>query len=107
VGFALGVDRIVLASGKPPGSHVEVYLVSEAGPEDALVAASSLRMAGLSVDFDTEGRRVEAQFKSASRIEARAVVVLKAQSDEVDVRIDDERAQLPLASVPEWLRDRL
>jgi histidyl-tRNA synthetase len=89
------------------GSHVEVYLVSEAGPEDALVAASSLRMAGLSVDFDTEGRRVEAQFKSASRIEARAVVVLKAQSDEVDVRIDDERAQLPLASVPEWLRDRL
>jgi histidyl-tRNA synthetase len=107
VGFALGVDRIVLASGKPVGSHVEVYLVSEAGPEDALVAASSLRMAGLSVDFDTEGRRVEAQFKSASRIEARAVVVLKAQSDEVDVRIDDERAQLPLASVPEWLRDRL
>jgi histidyl-tRNA synthetase len=107
VGFALGVDRIVLASGKPPGSHVDVYLVSEAGPEDALVAASSLRMAGLRVDFDTEGRRVEAQFKSASRIEARAVVVLRAQGDEVDVRIDEERAPLPLAAVPEWLRDRL
>jgi histidyl-tRNA synthetase len=107
VGFALGVDRIVLASEKPPGSHVDVYLISEAGAEDALVASSSLRMAGLRVDFDTEGRKVEAQFKSASRIEARAVVVLKAQGDEVDVRIGDERAQMPLASVPEWLRDRL
>jgi histidyl-tRNA synthetase len=107
VGFALGVDRIVLSSRKEPGSRVDVYLVSEAGPEDALVAASSLRLAGLRVDFDTEARRVEAQFKSAGRIEARAVVVLRSQGDDVDVRIDEERAQMPLAAVAEWLRDRL
>jgi histidyl-tRNA synthetase len=106
VGFALGVDRIVLASGKETGSQVDVYVVSETGPEEALIASSSLRLAGLRVDFDTEGRRVEAQFKAASRLDARAVVVLRAQED-VDVRIDEERAQMPLHAVPGWLEERL
>ncbi len=107
VGFALGVDRIVLASGKDAGSQADVYLVSETGPENALIAASGLRLAGLSVDFDTEGRRVEAQFKSASRTGARALVVLKGDGDEVDVRIGGEREQMGLDAVPEWLGDRL
>jgi histidyl-tRNA synthetase len=107
VGFALGVDRIVLALGKDAEARVDVYLVSETGPEAALIAASSLRLAGLRVDFDTEGRKVEAQFKTASRIQARAVVVLKAEGEQVDARIDAERAQMPLASVPDWLGDHL
>jgi histidyl-tRNA synthetase len=107
VGFALGVDRIVLASGKAAGSEIDVYVVSETGPDDALMAASHLRLAGLRVDFDTEGRRVEAQFKTASRLEARAVIVLKAEGEEVDVRIDEERALMPLDVVPEFLGDRL
>ena len=107
VGFALGVDRIVLASAKEAGSEVDVYLVSETGPEDALFAASSLRLAGLRVDFDTEGRRVEAQFKTASRLGARAVVVVKGQDEEVSVRIDEEREQMGLEAVPGWLRERL
>jgi histidyl-tRNA synthetase len=106
VGFALGVDRIVLASAKDSGSQVDVYLVSETGPEDALIASSSLRLAGLRVDFDTEGRKVEAQFKSASRLGARAVVLLRAAGEDPDVRIDDERAQMPLDAVPGWLEDR-
>jgi histidyl-tRNA synthetase len=107
VGFALGVDRIVLASGKDAGPRVDVYLVSETGPEDALIAASILRLAGLRVDFDTEGRKVEAQFKAASRLDARAVVVLKGSGEDVEARIDQERAQMPLDTVPEFLGDRL
>jgi histidyl-tRNA synthetase len=97
----------VLALGKDAEARVDVYLVSETGPEAALIAASSLRLAGLRVDFDTEGRKVEAQFKTASRIQARAVVVLKAEGEQVDARIDAERAQMPLASVPDWLGDHL
>jgi histidyl-tRNA synthetase len=107
VGFALGVDRIVLATGKGAGTEIDVYLISETGPEDALAAASNLRLAGFRVDFDTEGRRVEAQFKTASRLGARSVVVLRGGGGEVDVRIDDERAQMQPADVPEFLKDRL
>jgi histidyl-tRNA synthetase len=107
VGFALGVDRIVLASTREPEGRVDVYLVSESGPIEAVVAASTLRREGLRVEVDTEGRKVEAQFKSASRLQARAVVVLPDGGDEVDVRIDGERARMPLASVAKWLEGRL
>jgi histidyl-tRNA synthetase len=107
VGFALGVDRIILATGADPAPQIDVYVVSERGPEAALNAASGLRLAGLRVDFDTEGRKVDAQFKRASRLEARSIVVLPAQAGEVEVRIHDERASMPLDSVPGWLKDRL
>ncbi|MBW3666358.1 MAG: histidine--tRNA ligase, partial [Actinobacteria bacterium] len=56
VGFALGIDRILLALGEPGHDHLEAYLVSETGPEEALGVASRLRESGLRVDFDTEGR---------------------------------------------------
>ncbi|HEU5112913.1 MAG TPA: ATP phosphoribosyltransferase regulatory subunit, partial [Acidimicrobiia bacterium] len=107
VGFALGVDRIVLASTREPEGRVDVYLVSESGPVEALIAASMLRREGLRVELDTEGRKVEAQFKSASRLEARAVVVLSGDRDEVEVRIEGERARMPIASVAKWLEGRL
>ncbi|MGH8943163.1 MAG: histidine--tRNA ligase [Acidimicrobiia bacterium] len=107
VGFALGVDRIVLASTREPAGRIDVYLVSESGPNEALIAASALRRDGLRVEFDTEGRKVETQFRAASRLEARAVVVLPAAGDDVDVRIGDERSGMPLGSVAKWLEGRL
>jgi len=107
VGFALGVDRIVLASTRKPEGRVDVYLVSESGPIEALIAASTLRRDGLRVELDTEGRKVEAQFRAASRLGARSVVVLPAAGDDLDVRIDDERSGMPLGSVAKWLEGRL
>jgi histidyl-tRNA synthetase len=83
-----------------------VYLVSESGPEEALVAASVLRRAGLRVDFDTEGRSVKAQFRAAVR-SAEAVVVLKQVGEEVEVRFGGERAGIPLDGVAGWLQGRL
>lgn len=107
VGFALGVDRIVLSSSRETGARVDVYLVSESGPADALIAASGLRRDGLRAEFDTEGRKVEAQFRAASRFGAPAVVVLPGAGDVVDVRIGEERSHMPLESVAKWLKDRL
>jgi len=107
VGFALGVDRIILGSTRKPEVRVDVYLVSEPGPIEAMIAASALRRDGLRVDFDTEGRKVEAQFKAASRLGARAVVVLREGGDQVDVRFGEERERMPVASVAKWLEERL
>jgi histidyl-tRNA synthetase len=103
VGLALGADRIVLSIGEFDGPTVGVYLVSEVGPGPALVAASSLRSEGIDVDFDTEGRSVKAQFRSASRSGAPVTVVL-GDGDQVDVRTAGDRALMSLREVPGYVR---
>lgn len=105
VGFALGMDRIVLASESAEAPALDAYLVSEAGPGDALVAASKLRGAGVSVDFDTEGRSVKAQFRAAKRSGARVTLVWKGQ-DPVDVQTEGERLEIPLGEVAAWIEER-
>jgi histidyl-tRNA synthetase len=107
VGFALGVDRITLATGREPAPAVEVFIVSEAPPTEALVAASQLRREGLRVDLDVEGRSIKAQFRSAGRSGAPVMLVLRSLEEPVDVRTEDgSRTEMPLEDVPGWLRAR-
>ncbi|HEX6146299.1 MAG TPA: histidine--tRNA ligase [Acidimicrobiia bacterium] len=104
VGFALGVDRIVLSSRRRPGPSIDVYVVSESSPDEALVAASTLRRDGLRVEFDTEGRSVKAQFRAAGRSGARALVVVGKGA--VEVRLDEEKAQMEIDEVAGWIGER-
>jgi histidyl-tRNA synthetase len=106
VGFALGIDRIMLALGNPDRTYLDAYLVSETGPEDALVAVSRLRADGLRVDFDVEGRSVKAQFRTAGRLEVPVVLVWKGAGMPVDVQTGEERTQLPLEEVSSWISNR-
>jgi histidyl-tRNA synthetase len=106
VGFALGIDRIILALGDPKRVHLDVYLVSEAGPTHALKVASKLREEGLRVDFDADGRSVKAQFRAARRLGSPAIVVSKGDDGMVDVQTENERVELPLQEVSRWLKDR-
>jgi histidyl-tRNA synthetase len=104
VGFALGVDRIVLSSRRRPEPSIDVYLVSESSSGDALLAASTLRRDGLRVEFDTEGRSVKAQFRAAGRSGARALVLIGEGA--VEVRLDEEKAQMEIDEVAGWIRER-
>lgn len=106
VGFALGIDRIMLSIGASTQPQLDAYLVSETGPEDALVAASRLRADGLRIDFDTEGRSVKAQFRSASKLEVPVVLVWKGHEEPVDIQTPEERTQRPLAEVSGWFREQ-
>lgn len=105
VGFALGIDRIMLALGDPIRGHLDAYLVSETGPLDAVEVASRLRHDGLRVDFDSEGRSVKAQFRTARRQEVPVILVWRGE-DPVDVQTSDGRIDLPLEEVASWLNDR-
>lgn len=106
VGFALGLDRIVIASGgEETVGGLDAYMVSERGPEDALVAASQLRRLGLHVDFDGEGRSVKAQFRTARRLEAPVILVLK-EDGSIDAQTECDRATLTLDEVPAWIEGR-
>jgi histidyl-tRNA synthetase len=102
VGFALGIDRLILAIGEPAGPYLDAYLVSETGPEEALRVASRLRQAGVSVDFDPDGRSVKAQFRAARRLDAPVILVWKGEGT-VDVLAGDERLEMPIEEVPDWL----
>lgn len=104
VGFALGIDRIMLALGEPERPYLDAYLVSETGPGDGLGIASKLRRQGVRVDFDTEGRSVKAQFRTARRLEVPVVLVWKGDGHLVDVQTEDERAELPLEEVSNWFK---
>ncbi|HEX6220452.1 MAG TPA: ATP phosphoribosyltransferase regulatory subunit, partial [Acidimicrobiia bacterium] len=104
VGFALGLDRMMLALGEPERPYLDAYLVSETGPEDAVRVASQLRREGVRVDLDTEGRSVKAQFRTARRLEVPVVLVWRGDGHLVDVQTEGERAELPLQEVSNWFK---
>jgi histidyl-tRNA synthetase len=106
VGFALGLDRIMLSLGDPESTHLDAYLVSEMGSSQGLEVASQLRAAGLRVDFDTEGRSVKAQFRSARRTGAPVILVWRGEGQLVDIQTEDGRSEAPLEEVARWFTDQ-
>lgn len=81
IGFALGVDRILLACDAEdvfaaPDSALDVFVVDVTGSTAALKACDELREAGLSADRSYGGRSMKAQMKLANRSGARFAVII-------------------------------
>lgn len=106
VGFALGIDRIMLALGNPEPAFLDAYLVSETGPEDALAVASAFRADGIRVDLDAEGRSVKAQFRTAGRLGVPVVLVWRGEGQPLGVQTKDGKTDIALEEVSAWLQTR-
>lgn len=81
VGFALGVDRTLLACDAEgcfvsPVRSVEVYVVDTAGGAAALEITHELRAAGRSADRAWEQRSMKSQMKSADKSGATVAVIV-------------------------------
>jgi histidyl-tRNA synthetase len=81
VGFAMGLDRLVLLlkeSGRKYSATPDLFVaVADEGSQDAaLTLASRLRREGLRVDFDTRGGSLKSQMKRADKSNARFTLVL-------------------------------
>ncbi len=81
VGFALGVDRTLLACDADgvfaaPDISMEVWVVSTDPGLDALVITDELRRAGLRADRSVDGRSMKSQMKAADRSKAQVAVIL-------------------------------
>lgn len=81
IGFALGLDRTLLACDAegvfaPPPTRVEVFVVDVTGGDEATAVCATLRAAGIGVDRAYEGRRMKAQMKAADRSGARLAVIV-------------------------------
>jgi histidyl-tRNA synthetase len=83
VGFALGIDRILLA-GEGEGlasrlqdtRRLDAFVVDFAGGGSARDLTAKLRAAGLRADRSFDGRSPKAQFKAADRSGARLAVIV-------------------------------
>ncbi|MEJ7800983.1 MAG: histidine--tRNA ligase [Ilumatobacter sp.] len=87
IGFALGVDRTLLACDDEgvfgaPDPSVDVFVVDTTGGEHALAITSELRAAGIAADRAYEQRSMKAQIKAADRSGARFAAIVG--TDEVD-----------------------
>jgi len=81
VGWAAGIERILLALGEaeePAGRDAFVAIADEGQRRRAMALATELRRAGLSAEVDLAGRGLKGQLKHADRIGARRVVILEA-----------------------------
>jgi len=81
VGFALGVERTLLACDDegvfgPPSTAVDVFVVDTTGGAEALSITDEVRGAGLSADRAYDRRSMKAQMKAADRSGARLAVIV-------------------------------
>ena len=96
VGWAAGIERILLASAEEPERRPRVFVAvakAEARP-DAFALARRLRGEGIRVEVEQAGRSMRGQLKQADRIGARTTVIL---GDAIDVKDMDsgEQRQAP------------
>jgi len=82
IGWAAGVERILLALGDEPGETARDAFVAVADEDQrrgAMALAGRIRAAGHSVEIDLAGRTLKGQLKHADRIGARRVVILESE----------------------------
>ncbi len=81
VGFALGVDRLLLACDAegtfpaPPGA-ADIFVVDVTGGAEATLLAEELRGAGIRAERAFDGRSMKAQMKAADRSGARWALLI-------------------------------
>ncbi|MGH1489626.1 MAG: histidine--tRNA ligase [Acidimicrobiales bacterium] len=94
VGFALGVDRTLLACDAadvfgPGDDAVDVWVVATTPGTEALELAEELRAAGIRADRSYDGRSMKAQMKAANRSGATLALIVgedEAAAGTVSVR---------------------
>ena len=114
LGFAAGVERLLIASGivpAPPMPPVYVAALGEAAAAEALVLARELRAAGRAAEGDARGGSLKSQLRRANALGARfAIVVGESELARGVVQAKDLAAhvqeEVPRGGVPAWLDAR-
>jgi histidyl-tRNA synthetase len=117
IGFALGVDRIVLSAGERAlarGPAVSVYAValSEEAARISFRLVTELRAAGIGAELDLAGRSMKGQLKDAARSGARIATIIgddEVAAGEVALkRLDSaEQRNVPIGEVVPAVRAEL
>ena len=111
VGFAAGIERILLALDEEVAGEGRDAFVAVADSDQrqrAMALAAELRHAGLLVELDLAGRSFKSQLKHANRIGARSVLILEADGSAQlrDMGSGEQRGVDPADAVGELARQR-
>ncbi len=103
VGWAAGVERILLAAGEehPAAPPVELYVaIDEDGRRgDAFATVTAARRAGLTAQMELAGRSLKGQLKHADRLGARFVAILGARDTVLRDMQSTEQETVPADAV--------
>ena len=90
VGWAAGVERILLAAAapEPAPDPVDLYVAHDAARRQAFDTLLDARRAGLRAQMETTGRSLKGQLKHADRLGARYVAIVDADG----IQLRDPRA---------------
>jgi histidyl-tRNA synthetase len=99
VGWAAGIERILLAAGAAEQDNGIDVFVAGTG-RDAFMLVGQLRGSGLRAEMEQAGRSLKGQLKQADRLGARWTVIL---GDDIEVKDMDTGAQQRAGSVDEVL----
>jgi histidyl-tRNA synthetase len=106
VGWAAGVERILLASEAetPPQERVYIALAKPGLQPDAFALARDLRGQGLRVEIEQAGRSLKGQLKQADRIDARLTVILGDSVEVKDMRSGEQREAAGLEEAADMVK---
>ncbi len=115
IGFAAGVERLLIASELPvQGPRIDVFVapIGEAAVGPALCLARDLRAAGSSAEVDARGAGMKSLLRRANNLGARFAVILGDQelaAGTVQLRDLDGRTQdaVPMADAARIVQERL
>ncbi|MBA3304303.1 MAG: histidine--tRNA ligase [Thermoleophilaceae bacterium] len=100
VGWAAGVERILLAGSADSTSEPPVYvaIAKDEHRRAAFALARELRGAGVAAQVEQAGRSIKGQMKHADRLDASAVVIV---GDEIEVKDMSTGEQVSVADARE------
>lgn len=80
IGFAFGVERILLAKEREPAGKIQrlIYVIAlgEPAKKHSVVLLNELRNAGIAADTDYEGKSLKGAMRTASDLGARHVIII-------------------------------
>jgi histidyl-tRNA synthetase len=94
IGWAAGVERILLAAAEQPVHErpVDLFVAYEHARADAFATVVEARAAGLAAEMELAGRTLKGQLKHADRLGARFVAIIEPGAVRLrDVRAGSER----------------
>jgi histidyl-tRNA synthetase len=108
VGWAAGVERMLLAAGEESGEPSRPVFISYAVPDAArtgFLLARQLREAGFRVETEQAGRSLKGQLKQADRVGAFVTVILGDSIEVKDMETGAQRAAESPEQVLELVRE--
>ena len=107
VGFAAGIERILLAAGDVTPERQPRVFIAVAKPDARQLAfqlAGLLRRQGIRTEMEQAGRSMKGQLKQADRLGAYATVILGDTIEVKDMSSGEQQAASSPADVPSLLR---